>query len=193
MQKYIEVVNHFASGGDSAFTSEDGSESHEEDELDEDGCPVNAEEDGMNGLGIRQSTLSAPKADYDHTDSTPESKLRHAAINSDTESLQKAITNGADINSPDESGQSPLHFAADRGNIEIINLLLSHGANVNAADCSGIGVLQTAVMAGHVEIVKLLLEQGADPDAQDEDGDTPRSLVDDGSEMTSLFELYPKH
>jgi hypothetical protein len=199
MMKYCQVVNHFANGGKSAYSEGEDSdmvyEEHES-EVDEDGCPVNdGGDDSMNCLGIRQSTMLGvePDVGVDH-DTTPESRLRHASMHSDTFALQQAIDDGADVNGADESGQTALHFAADRGNIDCIRILIESGADVNAVDCDGIGVLQTAVMGGNIDAVKLLLENGADPDAEDTDGETPRTWVaDDGNvEMVNLFSLYPK-
>lgn len=199
MIKYCQVVHHFANGGKSAYSGGVDSDmvyEEQESEVDEDGCPVNdVGDDSMNCLGIRQSTMLGvePDGGVDH-DTTPESRLRHASMHSDTLALQRAIDDGANVNGADESGQTALHFAADRGNIDCIRILIESGADVNAVDCDGIGVLQTAVMGGNIDAVKMLLESGAVPDAQDEDGETPRTWVaDDGNEeMMNLFSLYPK-
>ena len=199
MMKYIEVINHFASGGkscfiDSASAENDDIQYEEDEQVDEDGCPIDGE-DEFGGLGVRQSVLKDETQIEVDGNATPESRLRHASIHSDTKLLQKAIYDGADINGADESGQTALHFAVDRGNIECILLLIEHGANVNAIDCDGIGVLLTAVMAGNTEVIKLLLEKGANPDAKDEDGETPRSWVneDGNSDIANLFTIYPRN
>ncbi|KAL3804723.1 hypothetical protein HJC23_008538 [Cyclotella cryptica] len=200
MLKYCQVVHHFANGGKSAY-SEGGGDSdmfyeENESELDEDGCPVNdCGDDSVNCLGIRQSTMigAEPDGGVDH-DTTLESRLRHASMQSNALALKQAIDEGADVNGADESGQTALHFAADRGSVNCIRLLIQSGADVNAFDSDGIGVLQTAVMGGNIDAVKLLLENGADPDARDVDGETPRTWVDDdgNEEMFNLFALYIK-
>jgi len=185
---------------------------HEEEELDEDGCPIHQEDNtddnnyldsGM--MGIRQSTLSSstnnvlPNNNNNElllqSESSPDIRLRNAALSNNITELEQAIRDGANLDDTDESGQTALHFSADKGCIDCIRVLLTAGANVNAADQLGIGVLQTAVVAGilDVEGIRVLLEGGADPDAEDDDGDSPRSTVlDEGrSELVELFDLYP--
>jgi len=214
MEKYCEVVYHFVNGGPSSFAGEDPDDNNDivyqdddgecEEDVDEDGCPIHHDKDddyldsGM--MGIRQSTLSSsdvyPINNEVQSDShsSPEIRLRNAALTSNTTALEQAIQQGANLDDADESGQTALHFSADIGCIQCMRLLLAAGANVNATDQDGIGVLQTAVVAGiDVEGVRVLLEGGADPDAEDDDGDSPRSTVlEEGrSELVELFALYP--
>jgi ankyrin repeat protein len=193
--KYIEIVSHFADGGESSFIDAQNSHDdivYEEDEaVDEDGCPLQGD-DEFSGFGVRQSTLNNESAEIKGNE-TNDSRLRRAAIHSDEKLLKQAIDNGADVNGADESGQTALHFAADRGSIECIQLLIKHGASVNAADCDGISILFTAVMTGNLDVVKLLLENGANPDVEDKDGETPRAwVVDETDDMVKLFDAYPK-
>ena len=215
MEKYCEVVYHFVNGGPSSFAGEDPDDNNDivyqddddecEEDVDEDGCPIHQDKDndyldsGM--MGIRQSTLSSTSDVHpinnevqSDSHSSPEIRLRNAALSSNTTALEQAIQDGANLDDADESGQTALHFSADKGCMECMRLLLAAGANVNATDQDGIGVLQTAVVAGiDVEGVRVLLEGGADPDAEDDDGDSPRSTVlEEGrSELVELFALYP--
>ena len=171
---------------------------YEEDEhVDEDGCPVEGdEEELLDGLGIRQSTMlcdTEPRKMEENA--SPTSRLRYAAIHSDTSLLKLKIREGVNINASDDSGQTPLHFAVDRKNVECIHLLLEHDADVNAVDNEGISILLTAVMAGNdTSVIKLLLEKGANPDAEDVDGETPRSWIEEEKDkgMLDLFAKYPK-
>ena len=210
MKKYCEVVYHFSSGGESAY-SNDGKADENADvvydddkqgDVDEDGCPINDNEDegvGMpTGMGLRPSTLAESidaKSSQNEADSTtPEVRLRNAAIENDVEAFEEVIASVRDIDDADESGQTALHFAADRGSIDCLRLLIETGANVNAVDCDGIGVLQTALSAGlDVASIRLLLEAGADPDATDEDGDSPRLWVSEegDKDILELFDSFP--
>lgn len=213
MRKYCEVVYHFAKGGASSFqegTDENADVVYHDDDrdecdVDEDGCPIedeynnNSPESYSGMMGIRQSTLSNNVSNKlfqyfdDESGSSPEVRLRNAALSSDKVRLESAIHDGANLDDPDESGQTALHFAADKGCMDCLCMLLSAGANINAYDQDGISVLQTAVSAGiDVEGVRVLLEAGADPDAQDVDGDSPRSIVlEEGKdELVDLFALY---
>lgn len=209
MEQYCKVVYHFANGGASSFQEGDADENadvvyHQDDdetELDEDGCPIHqdqSEVDYSGMMGIRQSTLSSSvpnkQLQPSSSSSSPEVRLRNAALSSDKVVLEDAIKNGADINDPDETGQTALHFAADKGCIDCLNLLLNTGANVNAIDQDGIGVLQTAVIAGiDLEGVRVLMEAGADPYMEDNDGDSPRSIaLEEGrQDIIALFDMYP--
>ena len=195
MKKYCEVVYHFSNGGESSFS--DGNDV----DLDEDGCPINADGDDlggeMTGMGIRQSTLSgsqeAAKSRNEAESSTPEVCLRDAAISNDVTSLKKAIGDVHDINDADDSGQTALHFAADRGSVDCLKLLVEYGANLNAVDCDGIGIIQTALSAGlGIESVRMLLEAGANPDDCDVDGDSPRMWVSEegDKDLVDLFASF---
>lgn len=213
MKKYCEVVYHFSNGGQSAYTDNKNVNGNDNDdvvyvddndkhaELDEDGCPVNANDDGgiMTGMGIRQSTmadntdLSSRKPVSSNT--SPEIRLRYAAVSNDVDTLKEVINGDCDIDGADEQGQTALHFASDRGSIDCIKLLVEKGANINAKDSDGIGILQTALSAElDVDIVRLLLEAGANPDAQDIDGDSPRMWVEESGDkaLMDLFEAIPE-
>ncbi|KAL7540497.1 hypothetical protein ACHAXR_010167 [Thalassiosira sp. AJA248-18] len=205
MQKYCEVVYHFSTGGSSSFSEGKGDDDadivYDDDkqvEVDEDGCPVNGgDAEGMiSGMGIRPSTLSGdPDAkSQNETKSTPEVRLRNAAIANDVAVLEEIIGDVCDIDDADEEGQTALHFAADRGSKDCLKLLVETGANVNAFDCDGIGVLQTALSAGlDIDSVRILLEAGADPEARDCDGDSPRMWVSEegGDDLVELFAAFP--
>ena len=213
MKKYCEVVYHFSNFGQSAYTDDKNVSGNDNDdvvydddndkhaELDEDGCPVNANDDGgiMTGMGIRQSTmadntdLSSRKPVSSNT--SPEIRLRYAAVSNDVDTLKEVINGDCDIDGADEQGQTALHFASDRGSIDCIKLLVEKGANINAKDSDGIGILQTALSAElDVDFVRLLLEAGANPDAQDIDGDSPRMWVEESGDkaLMELFDSIPE-
>ena len=80
--------------------------------------------------------------------------------------IQKALSNGADINGRDQEGMTPLMHAALRGNREIVELLLQKKARVDLVDIFGVTALMQAAWAGHTEIVADLVASGANPDLQ---------------------------
>lgn len=231
MRKYCEVVHHFANGGESSFRNSSTGERDEnadvvydeDDEnckLDEDGCPIGeavalngrVDDNGiddpiMTGMGIRQSVpLAKNSSNNKEIGSSPEIRLRNAAISKNVTELKRAIDDGADVNDGDETGQTALHFAADKGNLDCVRFLVEAGANVNAKDEDGIGVLQTAISAALygmnvngkdgkntiLEVIRFLLEKGADQNACDDDGESPKRLViEEGSdEVKALFASY---
>lgn len=209
MQKYCEVVYHFAHGGASAYNSNSGSNSdnddivYDDEDDDDDDDDVDSQDDGIDpgGMGHRPSTLSIGfiegKSSQDEVMSTANAldvRLRNAAIANDVDALQWAIQGGCDIDAADDDGQTALHFAADRKSLDCLSKLIEAGANVNALDCDGFGVLQIALSSGlDIESIRLLLEAGANPDARDDDGESPRSWVaEEGSgDMIELFASYP--
>lgn len=212
MKKYCEVVYHFSHGGESAYSdakADDNADVVYDDDkhadLDEDGCPIidnngGSDDLGMpTGMGIRPSTLlgkadGAPQNAVTECTTTPEERLRSAAMLNNAAKLKEIIGGDCNIDDADDVGQTALHFAADRGSTACLNLLIEAGANVNAVDCDGIGVLQTALSAGSdVEVLRSLLDAGADPDATDDDGDSARMWVsEEGSkDIVDLFESYP--
>mmetsp|Transcript_31219 Transcript_31219/g.65298 ORF Transcript_31219/g.65298 Transcript_31219/m.65298 type:complete len:387 (-) Transcript_31219:333-1493(-) len=206
MKKYCEVVYHFSTGGESIYKGDDNADVNydddEQDNLDEDGCPINENGDDFGGgitagMGAPRLSMMAGTPEKEQqigNDSTPEVRLRKAAMSNDAELLEEVMEGECKMNDGDESGQTALHFAADRGSIDCLKLLIKNGADVNVMDCDGIGVLQTALSAGmNAESVRILLEAGADPDACDVDGDSPRMWVDEegDSDMVDLFTAFP--
>lgn len=219
MQKYCEVVYHFANGGESAYNNNSSSNGDNADvvydddddsqvDIDDEGYPSNktggdeyAEEGVSGSMGHRPSTLSGgdnedklPQGEQKSTAIAPDIRLRNSAIANDIDELQEAIQDGCDIDSADDDGQTALHFAADRKSRECLSKLIEAGANVNAVDCDGFGVLQIALSSGlDVESVRLLLMAGANPDICDDDGESPRSWVaEEGNvEMKDLFASFP--
>jgi len=207
--QYCEVVHHFSSAGESAFTDGKGStdndiiyDEDDPDDVDEDGCPLNDDTDStgdtLTGMGMRPSTLAETMSAHLQNEAvaSPDVLLRDAAMSSDVSSLKEVMRNVSDINAADESGLTALHFAADRGSMGCLKLLVESGANVNAVCSHGIGVLQTALSsnANCVEAARMLLKAGADPDACDHDGYSPRLLVleEGDNDMVDLFALFPK-
>lgn len=87
-----------------------------------------------------------------------------------SETAQRLIEAGADIESRDKSGCTPLHWAARGRNADVVAILLQNGADANATDCSGKTPLHEAETA---EIVSRLIEIGANIESRDQWGCTP--------------------
>ena len=91
-------------------------------------------------------------------------------ITGTSQSVQAAISTGADVNARDKYDRTPLMYAAEYNpNPEVITTLLKAGADVNPRDNDG----WTALMGSqHPEAIMALLAAGADAKAKDSEGKT---------------------
>ncbi|OXU20433.1 hypothetical protein TSAR_006976 [Trichomalopsis sarcophagae] len=94
------------------------------------------------------------------------------------------LDHGADVNALTADGSSPLHYAATSpGNAPLLRALLERGANVhqriyaNRGYSSGRTALHDACDEFHDENIQVLLSAGADITSEDDEGNTPLSLV----------------
>lgn len=111
--------------------------------------------------------LLASKADVHSWVSGPGAVLLTAIDRKDTETVDRLLQHGADVN-VEVDGRTPLQTAAKQGNITLVQLLLTHNCEVNSKPHgdSGLTPLQAAAWGGHLEVVTLLLANGAQINAE---------------------------
>jgi ankyrin repeat protein len=63
-----------------------------------------------------------------------------AVYNKDQKSLERLITEGADVNKPDYRGEAPILAAAVTDQFQMVELLIGSGANIYAVDSLGYNV-----------------------------------------------------
>jgi len=100
--------------------------------------------------------------------------------NGTPQSVQAAISQGADVKPRDVNGTTPLHFAAQYNhNPEVITVLVKAGADVNAKDNNGCTPLLIALENTELlpEAIMALVKAGADVNATDNNGYTPLILA----------------
>jgi hypothetical protein len=74
----------------------------------------------------------------------------------DFDSLERLISEGADVNYQDEHGWTPVSWAAGKGDARMVKLLLDSGADVSLACKAGRTPLMIARAAGRPEAAQLL-------------------------------------
>jgi ankyrin repeat protein len=110
------------------------------------------------------------------------SALHYAALDGDVDRVIELIAQGADVNAVDQAGgHTALHFAAQGQHTETARALLSAGAEVDARDRFGKTPLSMAlfnVRDRDGEVIRVLLASGADPNLKNNNGISPRGLVE---------------
>lgn len=100
--------------------------------------------------------------------------LRAACMKGQSDTVEKLIDAGADVNQSDGS-QNPLTAACMWGHLSVIKVMIKAGANVNQS----IGKetpLTAACAAGHLNVVQELIKEGADLNRCD-DNHTPLTVA----------------
>lgn len=98
-----------------------------------------------------------PVGDVSEVDAT----LFEAAGKGDSDGVEEAIEEGADVNAADKLKRTPLFGAAFLNRPGTAKLLITAGADVNARDFSDFTPLHAAVVAGGKEVAAILLANGA--------------------------------
>ena len=98
----------------------------------------------------------------------------HAAIRAgDTEAVQAAAKDGAELDRPDGWGRTPLIIALQQGKQALVELLLDRGASIAATDAWGRTPLLVATQLRNTAAIRLLLDRKADVDAANRNDITP--------------------
>ncbi len=93
---------------------------------------------------------------------TAPSDVADAVMRADTVTLQKLISQKADVNAPQADGATALHWAVYRSDKNTVDLLLRSGANPKVANREGSTPLWLASINGNAAIISSLLKAGAD-------------------------------
>lgn len=115
--------------------------------------------------------------------------IKTAARDGDTESIQRLLKSGADLNVKDSYGRVPLHYATNNGHSDAVNILLENGATVNDKDNDGITPLHCATSNGHIDIVNKLLYNGACVNQRTDKKITPLhiAVLNNNKELVEIF------
>ena len=102
-----------------------------------------------------------------------EESLRHAAMFGDTETVERLLDSGVNIDAAGNRGWTALLRATSQRHFSITRLLIERGADVNQVDKRGRSPLLWVAQCGDVETARLLLEKGAKGHSTDGNGKTP--------------------
>ncbi|PWW43357.1 MULTISPECIES: ankyrin repeat domain-containing protein [Paenibacillus] len=94
---------------------------------------------------------------------SPDVLLLKAAEGRDTESIEKWIQEGANINAQDQSGRTAVMIATYNNDLASATMLIEAGADVNVQDDMKNNPFLYAGAEGYLDILKLTIEAGADP------------------------------
>jgi len=87
--------------------------------------------------------------------------LRQAASSGDLETVNNALSAGANVNAQGDFGDTALNLAAENGHLEVVARLLEAGADIENLGGAAKTPLMNATFAGHIRVVELLLQKGA--------------------------------
>lgn len=123
-------------------------------------------------------------------------KLVRQANNHDHfKTLEKFITDGANVDERDNDGLTPLHHAAFMGHPESIRILFAHNADINAPDNDDWTPLHVAAVSGNFACLSLLISYGANVRASvgkivgEIEGCTPLHCAATSGSLPCLIEL----
>jgi ankyrin repeat protein len=91
-----------------------------------------------------------------------QSEVADAAMQGDTDAVQRLLQDGFDVNGGQADGATALHWAAYHGNDALAEILLDAGAQPDAANRNGSTPLWLAANRGDAEMLGVLLDGGAD-------------------------------
>ena len=93
-------------------------------------------------------------------------------ISSESDLIELALAQGADVNAEDSAGNMPLHYVRYHGQ-DIAQSLIDRGADVNARNRQGSTPLHNIFGDKSPTMMQLLLDHGADINARDQEQFTP--------------------
>ncbi|MDF2965414.1 MAG: ankyrin repeat protein, partial [Rickettsiaceae bacterium] len=116
--------------------------------------------------------------------------LMYAAMTGNTETAQKLIALGVNVNQFDSCGYTPLMHAALKGHTATVEKLIALGADVDNANNEGSTPLIWAAREGHTDTVEKLIELGADVNkANKRHGYTPLMIAAREGHIESVKKL----
>ena len=92
---------------------------------------------------------------------------RKAAIDGDSEAIDRLLADGAPIDSVDRYGQTALMLAAVHGREKVVRRLLESGPDMDVTAKFGLSALMLAAINRHTGIAERLVDAGANGSLRD--------------------------
>jgi ankyrin repeat protein len=86
--------------------------------------------------------------------------LHRAAYGNDIASIERLVSEGADLNARDGAGRTPAHVAAFASNDDALKVLAAAGTDMNALESQAYDVVTIAAVGNDPELVTLAIELG---------------------------------
>lgn len=138
------------------------------------------------GLAIRSGAQTSASSTPERGDALD--GIWQTIINNDTNALEAAIAEGADVNrSHPQWAVTPLTLAALFGHDEMAEALIARGAEVNAHNRDGGTALHAAAFLGRSEVAGVLIRNGADIRAKNARGETAMDVAGVDWPMTQFL------
>lgn len=143
-------------------------------------------------IAMQDETAVADNLKIDNVNSRTEEgfTVLHEAVR--VNSVNIAISYGADVNARDNAGITPLLLAAQVGNPSMGDLLMNNRASVTQSDGNGLGPLHHAALKDHGPFCRLLLSREANVNATDKAGEAPVHHAAKAGAASALSELLKR-
>lgn len=129
--------------------------------------------------GVDQRTLAlliSKGLSVKDVDATGRQAIHFASV----KSIPVLVAAGADVNATDSEGRTALHYAARTGQNALVAELLKNAASVFAQDSRGRTPLHLAAIGNNSNaVIDTLLAAGAPKTVRDNDGNTPKDIVNE--------------
>ena len=109
----------------------------------------------------RRAGASTPARRFARSRASITSQALWAASSGDVRTLQRLVSDQADLEMGDYDLRTPMHLAAAEGQLGVVGFLLDLGVSPNAADRWGGTPIDDAERGGHSEVVELLRQHDA--------------------------------
>ena len=112
------------------------------------------------GVAAKSGRIN-PRTSFARSRASVTSQALWAASSGEVRTLQRLVSDHADLGTGDYDLRTPMHLSAAEGHLDVVRFLLDHGVSPNTADRWGGTPIDDAELGGHSEVVELLRQHDA--------------------------------